>query len=102
MTTAPPRRASTFLLVSGGRVALQACWFATTWFLSKQLGREMWGVYFLATSAIRILVGSVGDPIDMAVMREAPLHIHGDRWRALELIRSAFWLRVAIAALLLL
>jgi O-antigen/teichoic acid export membrane protein len=104
MTTSTNRSRSayTFLFVSGSRIALLAGWFLATALLMRKLGPAGFGVYFLAQSAIRVLTGSIGDPIDMAVMREAPLYVRADRPRALDLIRSAFWLRAGIAMLLLL
>jgi O-antigen/teichoic acid export membrane protein len=96
-----PSSATTFLLVTGSRMALLVGWFLATALLMRKLGPAGFGIYFLAQSAIRVLTGSVGDPIDMAVMREAPLLLGNDRPGALAVIRSAFWLRTIIALLLL-
>jgi O-antigen/teichoic acid export membrane protein len=91
-----------FLLVTGGRAVLLVAWFLATRLLAITLGPGGFGLYFLCQSAIRVLTGCIGDPLDMAVMREAPLLLRSDRTGALELIRSAFWLRVLIALALLL
>ncbi len=92
----------TFLLVSGGRIVLLGAWFYATRLLANTIGPASFGVYMLSQNAIKILTGCVGDPLDMAVMREAPVLLRDDRPRALQLIRSAFWLRVVIAGLMLL
>jgi O-antigen/teichoic acid export membrane protein len=99
---APPRAASTFFLVTGGRVVMLGAWFLATRLLATTLGPAGFGLYFLCQSAIRVLTGCIGDPLDMAVMREAPLLLRSDRNRALDLIRSAFWLRISIALVMLL
>jgi O-antigen/teichoic acid export membrane protein len=87
--------------VTTGRAIMLAAWFFATRLLAVTLGPGGFGLYFLCQSAIRVLTGCIGDPLDMAVMREAPLLLRGDRTGALELIRSAFWLRVLIALALL-
>jgi O-antigen/teichoic acid export membrane protein len=99
----PDRRAMmTLILVSGGRVLLLGSWFYATRLLANTIGPASFGVYVLAQNAIKILTGCIGDPLDIAVMREAPLLLRSQRPRALQLIRSAFWLRVLIAGAMLL
>jgi O-antigen/teichoic acid export membrane protein len=90
------------ITVTTARAIMLAAWFFATRLLAVTLGPAGFGLYFLCQSAIRVLTGCIGDPLDMAVMREAPLLLRGDRTGALELIRSAFWLRVVIALALLL
>lgn len=85
-------------LVISGRVGLLGAWFGATMLLARVLGPVAFGLYTLCSNAIRIFTGCFGDPLDMAVMREAPLYLRNDRLRALEIIRSAFWLRVALGA----
>ncbi len=105
--TAPGRSAaglrggSPVLLIYGGRIFLLGCWFLATRLLAVTLGPGGFGLYFLCQSAIRVVSGCIGDPLDMAVMREAPLLLRSNRSAALDLIRSAFWLRVCIAAAVL-
>ena len=89
------------IFVTAGRAIMLAAWFFATRLLAVTLGPGGFGLYFLCQSAIRVLTGCIGDPLDMAVMRQAPLLLRSDRTGALELIRSAFWLRVSIALALL-
>ncbi|HSV14399.1 MAG TPA: oligosaccharide flippase family protein [Tepidisphaeraceae bacterium] len=101
-TAAPPASTSTsrnILFVTAGRVGLLAAWFAATMLLARVLGPIAFGLYTLAQNAIRIVTNCVGDPLDMAVMRDAPLYLRDDRPRALDVIHSAFWLRVALGVL---
>jgi len=90
------------ITVTIGRAIMLAAWFFATRLLAITLGPAGFGLYFLCQSAIRVLTGCIGDPLDMAVMREVPLLLRDNRTGALELIRSAFWLRVLIALALLL
>jgi O-antigen/teichoic acid export membrane protein len=92
----------TLIWVTGGRVLLLGSWFYATRLLANTIGPASFGIYVLAQNAIKILAGCIGDPLDMAVMREAPLLLRTERPAALQLIRSAFWLRVLIATLILL
>jgi O-antigen/teichoic acid export membrane protein len=84
------------LFVTGGRVSLVAVWFAATMLMARVLGQFNFGFYTLCTRAIGIITGCFGDPLDMAVMRQAPLYLRSDRPRAVEIIRSAFWLRACL------
>jgi O-antigen/teichoic acid export membrane protein len=95
----PARTASNIVLVTGGRVALLGAWFAATMLLARVLGPIAFGLYTLCQNAIRVVTGCIGDPLDMAVMREAPLYLGSERPRALEVIRSAFWLRTGLGLL---
>src|SRR5277367_5548547 len=94
----PPgeRTGRTVLLVTGGRVGLQGAWFAATLLMARVLGPAAFATYTLATKAIQIVTDCFADPLDMAVMREAPLFLRTDRSAALEVIRSAFWLRAGL------
>lgn len=92
----PPRTARDILLVTIGRVALLGVWFIATLLLARVLGPVAFGLYTLGANAIRIVTGCIGDPLDMAVMREAPLLLRTDRPAALEVIRAAFWLRASL------
>jgi len=87
------------LFVTGGRITLQGAWFLATMWLARALGPPAFATYTLATKAIQIFTDCFGDPLDMAVMREAPLHLPTDRPTALDVIRSAFWARIAMGAL---
>jgi len=87
------------LFVTGGRITLQGAWFVATMLLARVLGPPAFATYTLATKAIQIFTDCFGDPLDMAVMREAPLHLRSDRRAALDVIRSAFWMRVALGML---
>ncbi len=92
------------VLVTAARVSLLAAWFGATMLVARTLGRSAAGpaalaLYTLCTNAIRIITSCIGDPLDMAVMREAPLFLRSDRPRALEIIRSAFWVRVGLGGL---
>jgi O-antigen/teichoic acid export membrane protein len=80
--------------VTGGRVSLLGLWFAATALMARRLGPDAFGLYGLCQNVIKIITGCVGDPLDMAVMREAPVRLRSDRPRAIALVRSAFWLRV--------
>jgi O-antigen/teichoic acid export membrane protein len=84
------------VLITGGRVALQGVWFLATLLMARVLGPAAFATYTLATKAIQIVTDCFADPLDMAVMREAPLFLRTDRPAALELIRSAFWLRAGL------
>jgi O-antigen/teichoic acid export membrane protein len=96
---APPSTSRNILFVTTGRVGLLAAWFGATMLLARVIGPIAFGLYTLAQNTIRIVTNCVGDPLDMAVMREAPLYLRDDRPRALDVIRSAFWLRVLLGAL---
>src|SRR5579862_6876444 len=87
------------LLVTGGRVALQGVWFFATLLMARVLGPAAFATYTLATKAIQIVTDCFADPLDMAVMREVPLFLRTNRPAALEVIRSAFWLRVGLGGL---
>jgi O-antigen/teichoic acid export membrane protein len=91
---APLRR--NVVLVTGGRVSLVAVWFAATMVMARVLGQVNFGLYTLCTRAIGVVTGCFGDPLDMAVMRQAPLYLRSDHDRAVEIIRSAFWLRCGL------
>jgi hypothetical protein len=67
--------------------------------IARVLGPRAFATYTLAVKAIQIFTDCFGDPLDMAVMREAPLHLRTDRQAALEVIRSAFWARIAMGLL---
>jgi O-antigen/teichoic acid export membrane protein len=84
------------ILVTGGRATLLGAWFAATMLMARILGPASFGLYTLCQNAIRVFTGCFGDPLDMAVMREAPLYLKNDRPRALRVIRSAFWLRTGL------
>jgi O-antigen/teichoic acid export membrane protein len=92
----------TFLWVTFGRILLLGSWFYATKCFANVIGPAAFGMYVLCQSTIRVLTGSIGDPLDMAVMREAPLLLRTDRRGALDLIRSAFWLRVAFGVVVIL
>ena len=87
------------LIVTGGRITLQGAWFVATMLLARVLGPPAFATYTLATKAIQIFTDCFGDPLDMAVMREAPLHLRNDRQIALDVIRSAFWMRIVMGLL---
>lgn len=90
------------LLVTGGRIALLGVWFIGNIILMRQLGAEAFGIYALAVAAIKIFTGCFGDALDLSVMREVPMHLKENRSIALDVLRSSFWLRVMIGALVLL
>jgi O-antigen/teichoic acid export membrane protein len=95
-----PRTSRNLLLVTSGRVALLGTWFAATMLIARILGPISFGLYTLCQNAIRIVTNCVGDPLDMAVMREAPIHLRaGNRAEALNVIRSAFTLRTGLGVL---
>jgi O-antigen/teichoic acid export membrane protein len=87
------------LFVTSGRITLQGAWFIATMWIARVLGPRAFATYTLAVKAIQIFTDCFGDPLDMAVMREAPLHLRTDRQAALEVIRSAFWARIAMGLL---
>jgi len=89
-------------LVTGGQVALLALWFGATTLLARKLGPEILGLYALATRAIKIVTTCVGEPLDLAVMRTAPLFLRTDRRRAISIARAAFAIRTLFGALSLL
>ena len=95
-----PRTSRNLLLVTSGRVALLGAWFAATMLIARVLGPAAFGLYTLCQNAIRIVTNCVGDPLDMAVMREAPIHLRaGNRAQALDVIRSAFTIRTGLGVL---
>ena len=81
------------------RVALLGLWFIATLQIARILGPAAFGIYWLCQNAIRIVTGCVSDPLDMAVMREAPIYFRSQPSIAMELIRSAFWLRITAGVL---
>jgi O-antigen/teichoic acid export membrane protein len=89
------------IVVAGGQVALLAMWFGATTLLARKLGPEALGLYALCVKAIKIFTSCFGDPLDFAVMREAPIFLRTDRPRALALVRSAFFVRVVLGALII-
>ena len=95
---AAPRTLTNLLAVTGSRVALLGGWFAATALLARAAGPAAFGLYSLCANAIRIVTGLAGDPVDAAVMRTAPLYLHGDRRRAVAVVRSAFAVRGAVGA----
>jgi O-antigen/teichoic acid export membrane protein len=97
----PSRTFSQLLWVSAGRMALVGTWFVATILMGRVLGVVGFGLYVYCQTAIKIVTGCVGDPLDMAVMRQGPLLLKDNRPRALQLVRSAFWLRVLIGSLVL-
>ena len=92
---------SQLVWVTGGRVALVGTWFLATILMGRVLGVIGFGLYVYCQTAIKIVTGCVGDPLDMAVMRQGPLLLKDNRPAALQLVRSAFWMRVLIGALVL-
>jgi O-antigen/teichoic acid export membrane protein len=88
--------------VSSGRIALVGTWFLATTLMARVLGPTGFGFYFYCQAIIKIITGCVGDPLDMAVMRQGPLLYKDNRSALLQLVRSAFWIRVAIGLLILL
>ena len=101
-TEVPSRTLSQIIWVSIGRFFLVGTWFAATILIGRVLGVVGFGIYVYCQTAIKLVTGCVGDPLDMAVMRRAPLLLKENRPAALQLIRSAFWLRVLIGAVVLL
>jgi O-antigen/teichoic acid export membrane protein len=87
------------ILVTSGRVLLQGAWFLATLLMARVLGPAAFATYTLATKAIQIVTDCFADPLDMAVMREAPLSLRTDRPAALAVIRSAFWMRAGLGGL---
>ena len=81
------------------RVALLAAWFGATLVTARVLGPVAFGLYTLCQNSIRLFTGCFGEPLDMAVMRSAPLHLDTDRPRALAVVRAAFWLRASLGLL---
>src|SRR5262249_27554709 len=71
------------ILVAGGQVALLAIWFGATTLLARKLGPEALGPDALRVNAIKIFTSCFRDPLDLAVMREAPTYFPTDRPRAL-------------------
>jgi len=98
----PSKTFSQLLWVSAGRIALVGTWFLATILMGRVLGVVGFGVYGYCQTIIKLVTGCVGDPLDMAVMRQGPLLLKGDRPKALQLVRSAFWIRVVLGALVLL
>src|SRR5271169_11421 len=94
----PPagRTGRTVLLVTSVRVLFQGVWFVATIIMARVLGPAKFATYTLATKAIQIVTDCFADPLDMAVMREAPLFLRTDRLAALAVIRSAFWIRAGL------
>jgi O-antigen/teichoic acid export membrane protein len=88
--------------VTGGQVVLLAIWFGATTLLARKLGPETLGFYALCTRAIRIFTSCIGDPLDLAVMREAPLYLKSDPQRGMAIVRTAFSVRAAFGAIALL
>jgi O-antigen/teichoic acid export membrane protein len=92
------RDARTLIFVTVGRMALVGLWFLGGLLLARHLAPAQFGLYTLCVYTVRIVTGCLGDPLDRAVMREAPLYFATDRARALAIFRAAFWMRVAIGA----
>jgi O-antigen/teichoic acid export membrane protein len=97
----PSKTFSQLLWVSAGRIALVGTWFLATILMGRVLGVVGFGIYVYCQTAIKIVTGCVGDPLDMAVMRKGPLLLKEDRGAALRLVRSAFWLRVLLGSVVL-
>jgi O-antigen/teichoic acid export membrane protein len=96
------RTLSQLLWVSSIRIALIGSWFLATVYIGRQLGVVAFGLYVYCQTIIKLLTGCLGDPLDMAVMRQGPLLLNSDRPKLLQLLRSAFWIRVAIGLSVLL
>jgi O-antigen/teichoic acid export membrane protein len=87
-----PRRAVAGVTLARG--GLLGAWFLASLLIARVLGPAALGLYALCQTAIQLLTDCAADPLDAAVMREAPLHLRaGERPAALEVIRAAFWLR---------
>ena len=80
-------------------MVLLGAWFSATLVTARMLGPAAFGLYTLCQNAIRLFTGCFGEPLDMAVMRSAPLHLATDRPRALAVVRAAFWLRAGLGVL---
>ena len=55
---------------------------------------RLWVLFSTCQAIIKIVTGCIGDPLDMAVMRQGPLLYKNDRPALLQLLRSAFWIRI--------
>ena len=98
----PSRTFSQLIWVSFARIALVGTWFLATILILRVLGVEMAGLYFYCQTVIKVTTACIGDPLDMAVMRQGPLLIKSDRPAALQLVRSAFWIRMSLGLIVLL
>jgi O-antigen/teichoic acid export membrane protein len=90
------------MLVTGGQVALLALWFGATTLLARKLGPEALGLYALSVKVVKVLTTCLGDPLDLAVMRQAPVLLRSNRPAALTLVRSAFIVRVGLGLAIIL
>jgi O-antigen/teichoic acid export membrane protein len=87
--------------VGGGRAALVGLWFGATVLLIRTLGPAEFGQYALAVAFIKILSGIVGDSLDLAVLRQVPVHLVTDPARAFAVVRGAFTVRVGVGVAVL-
>jgi O-antigen/teichoic acid export membrane protein len=84
------------LLVTATRIALMAMAFVGSAMVIRTLGPAAFGLYALCIAYIKIVTGCLGDAIDLAVLREVPVHLQARPQRALEILRGAFWLRAGV------
>ena len=102
MNGPPSKTFSQLLWVSAIRIALVGTWFLATLLIGRTLGVIAFGFFVYCQTLIKIVTGCVGDPLDMAVMRQGPILFATDRPRLLQLLRSAFFLRAVIGTAVLL
>jgi O-antigen/teichoic acid export membrane protein len=98
----PSKTFSQLLWVSAVRIALVGTWFLATVLIGRTLGVVAFGFFVYCQTLIKFVTGCLGDPLDMAVMRQGPILLRTDRPALLQLLRSAFFLRLVIGMAMLL
>ena len=92
----PSKTFSQILWVSALRIGLVGTWFLATILISRSLGVIAFGFFVYCQTLIKFVTGCVGDPLDMAVMRQGPILFRTDRPGLVRLLRSAFFLRLIV------
>ena len=72
---------------------LLGLWFLTTLLVARFLGKTEFGIYIFCITLIKLFSTFIGDTLDLAVLRRAPVYLRVDRSLGLGLLRSSFWVR---------
>jgi len=94
------------ILVTGGRIALLALWFAAITMVYRQLGLQpnglaQAGVLAFSLATIKMFTIALGDPLDMDVVRRVPPILNGDPQEAVAIWRAAQQIRIGLAICLI-
>ena len=90
----------TWVVVPASRMGLLGLWFLGQLLIIRTLPAAEVGAYAVCVAMIRVLSGFLGDTLDLAVLRKAPVLLAEDWPRGLDVIRAAFWIRTGVGGVL--